>query len=48
MGSAVVGAAERDQVVGVVGATLGAQLEMVKVDEGGVAATRDAAAAVVA
>jgi len=48
MGGAVVGAAEGDEVLGVVGAAFGAELEMVDVDEGGIAATRDAAAAVVA
>jgi len=48
VGGAVVGAAEGEEVFGFVGATFGAELKMVEVDEGGVAATRDAAAAVVA
>ena len=48
MGRAVVGAAERDEVFGVVGPAFGAEVEVVEVDEGGVAAAGDAAAAVVA
>jgi hypothetical protein len=48
VGGAVVGAAESEEVFGVVGAAFGAEVEMVEVDEGGVAAARDAAAMVVA
>ena len=48
VGGAVVGAADGDEVFGIVGAAFGAQVEVVEVDEGGVAAAGDAAAAVVA
>ena len=48
MGRAVVGAAEGDEVFGTVGAAFGAEVEVVEVDEGGVAAAGDTAAAVVA
>ena len=48
MGRAVVGAAEGDEVFGTVGAAFGAEVEVVEVDEGGIAAAGDAAAAVVA
>jgi hypothetical protein len=48
MDRAVVGTAEGDQVFGTVGAAFGAEVEVVDVDEDGVAAAGDAAAAVVA
>ena len=48
MGRAVVGAAEGDEVFGSMKAAFGPQVKMMHVDEGAVAAARDAAAAVVA
>jgi hypothetical protein len=48
VGGAVVGAADGEEVFGVIGAAFGAELKVMEVDEGGVAAAGDAAAAVVA
>ena len=48
VGGAVVGAADGDEVFGIVGAAFGPQVKVMEVDEGGVAAAGDAAAAVVA